>query len=217
MQECNGGRSNPCSGHGLCLADGTCECFTDTTLGFWAGDICDSCHPEYESARCTEQCPMVVSGTSRLICNNNGKCYDGHCFDCGEDDPTQTKWCGKKCELKGEQLCNGGCPAGRFGAGCVGSCPGMLPDGSNICSNAGNCDSGEKGSGLCRCRRGYAGTGCQFKCPGLNKRGTSVCSGQGQCDAMTGVCTCNKGFVKVDCSQQCPGEASNPCSGHGEC
>ena len=65
--ECPGGSSNPCSGHGRCSA-GTNAAQCSCSVG-WQGDSCSTCEPGYVGSNCAE-CP----GGHKNPCSNNGYC-----------------------------------------------------------------------------------------------------------------------------------------------
>ncbi|MEC8024958.1 MAG: DUF4215 domain-containing protein, partial [Myxococcota bacterium] len=105
------------------------------------------------------------------------------------------------------------CSPGFFGAACL-ECPGNA---STPCSEAGTCDDGVSGSGVCVCDSGHWGADCSSECPG---GADNSCSLHGVCDdgaAGNGQCTCDPGFYGPDCQGECPGGFDAACSSNGTC
>jgi hypothetical protein len=208
---CPGGLNNPCHGHGTCL-NSRCYCFADSVRGYWGGEECDVCQPEYLSTACTTPCPMA----NGLPCNGKGICWNGKCLRCGEYDRS-TKWCGSTCQISGVANCvaDGGCPFGFWGTNCETPCQGFSTVNGVVmeCQGHGYCNSGKSGNGECVCRTGFGGPSCDKECP--NSTSTVACSGHGLCGAEDGTCKCDVGYGDDDCSFACPGNP--PCNGRGDC
>jgi hypothetical protein len=220
--------SPPCSGHGQCVEfmDGRqplCSCFRDSVRGYWAGDACETCTPQFnKSTDCTRACPMA----NGLPCNGHGQCVDGTCF-C--DRNLQQEWCMADCSQSAiPGAANSLCATtycrdiGIFGPTCESSCPGRV--GTLLkasCSGHGYCSEGIRGSGLCTCVDGYAGPSCNLKC--ANNTGGVICSGfaRGRCEYNTttlrATCACRARFAGVACAIDCPTRAGIVCAGHGTC
>eukprot|EP01013_Petalomonas_cantuscygni_P005167 TRINITY_DN1567_c0_g1_i4.p1 TRINITY_DN1567_c0_g1~~TRINITY_DN1567_c0_g1_i4.p1 ORF type:complete len:1846 (+),score=295.54 TRINITY_DN1567_c0_g1_i4:215-5752(+) len=229
--ECAGGADIPCSGHGVCDADGLCDCDTH-----FAPSNCSTCAAGFLGIYCDARCPTTPSGA---VCGGHGRCVGNtpHCVCDAED--VLGFWTGALCTE---------CQSGYHGSTCTTSCPGGA---CAPCSGHGTCDDGINGTGLCtcsadvsvgywwgdachECRAGYFGPWCMRACPG---GATSPCHGHGTCSDGpdgTGVCTCNadasrghwdgtecsacaSGHWGPGCKHECVGGAALPCSGRGAC
>jgi hypothetical protein len=215
-QECPGGASNPCSGHGECLQSGVCDCHSpvnDHGDGYWAGTACSECNPDYLSEHCNVTCPRF----NQQICNGRGTCYNGNCLGCAPL-PTDSAsiYCGEICHRSGI-VCltfETNCAPGFWGFGCVSLCPGAdRITGDNSCTGHGTCSTD---SGVCYCDTGYSGQDCSSVCPVVRIGNHDyVCNGRGAC--VNSTCKCNHGYYGPSCTSICRGGASNPCNGVGIC
>eukprot|EP00906_Rhabdomonas_costata_P038727 RCo054773 len=268
-QQCPGGASNPCSGHGTCAdgsvtlpgtgvctcvagywgadcsqscpllsgnpyycakhadtcdqATGLCNCYADTTRGFWLpSSVCSTCSSGYTGAGCLDSC----STTARLVCLNSALC------SLSSSSTSFSSLC--SCSLY-SMLCNGtagdtaSCPTvscdicwssgtvPKYGSNCDVECPGKTTQQGVVvaCSGNGLCDAGRTGTGVCTCATGFYGTACELTCP----PGGSLnipCSGHGACQ---GYCVCQAGYAGKPCDIECPGVSSGklPCYGQGVC
>ena len=191
-----------CSGHGTCESDGTCICYSNAIQGFWTKDDCSYCDLGWSGESCTEICVIDSSG---LECYGHGKCGDSGC-DC------YPGYCGTDCFRTSTECALAVCPNdGTWGnpATCArGTCSCTCPIlNNNICNNAGQCDSGEYGTGRCICNPGIAGVFCQHDCTAC------FIGGGGECDA-AGICICKLGYAGIDCDIPCPGaDVAMPCGG----
>ena len=200
--ECPGGAAMVCSGHGVCLRDGTCECARSVASGFWAGAECLECAAGHAAPDCLYRCPVGPAGG---VCSDRGECRAGRCAcDAGA--------CGRACEHRGAVCAAIQCPdPTHFGPACVAACPRNAL--GLVCGGHGLCEAGRNGTGLCLCAGAWSGPECDVPCPGV----PHVCSSHGFCHAGTRGCACVSGFVGPDCGLQCPGGWQTPCGGHGVC
>jgi hypothetical protein len=206
-----------CSGHGRCLGDNDgafCECYYNSTHGYWGGSACAGCDTGFQGGECTISCPT----SGGVICGGRGTCNaHGQCRDCTAL-PTDTArlWCGTACQQSGTTCLNftNNCPAGFWGTNCVALCPGAHADGSHACFDRGTCNTD---TGDCICDQGYALGDCSATCPtariGFYEY---VCAGHGACRASND-CLCINGWFGENCAGECPGGAANPCFGIGVC
>jgi len=203
-EQCPGGVTNPCFGHGTChsgmLGVGNC-----------------TCHDGYQGKSCENACPTY----NGLPCGGptHGKCFPdeklGAVCRCVDATGAATGYTGDACDL--------GCPEKNGvqcgGHGTCGSHP-VIPD-YKVC----NCEAGWDGEGCSFCRDGYYGANCDKTCPGeLSADGTwngcNADNGQGTCNNVTFQCTCTAGYVGEKCQHQCPGRFEGSayiCGGHGTC
>ena len=71
--ECPGGASNPCSGHGACSNEtGACTCVSPSTTR-WTGAACNECDKGFYGPNCAK-CPDCGDGS-----RNDGTSGDGAC------------------------------------------------------------------------------------------------------------------------------------------
>jgi hypothetical protein len=222
----NGANGQMCAGHGSCTQEVKCSCIDNSVQGYWDGELCDRCKPNYWGPQCRKQCP----GGACNACSGNGVCSDGllgaglcTCFA----NSSNGFWRGDKCDS---------CDVAYWGLTCASACPrgGLL---NTVCSSHGTCTDGIRGDGKCtciahatlgywggtacaQCLAGYYGPNCTNVCPGSNGKG-STCSGHGTCSdgfSGTGVCTCSATWGLADCSSGCPQTSTNVyCSGNGVC
>eukprot|EP01012_Entosiphon_sulcatum_P030297 TRINITY_DN3729_c0_g1_i6.p1 TRINITY_DN3729_c0_g1~~TRINITY_DN3729_c0_g1_i6.p1 ORF type:complete len:6116 (-),score=439.75 TRINITY_DN3729_c0_g1_i6:64-18258(-) len=187
-----------CSAHGTCNAlTGSCECYSNATLGFWTGGNCSSCNPAYSGSSCKLLCPVDTLG---LVCSGRGTCLNGRCFSCSDG------YCGSNCAVIPLQCAGFTCP-GFYGANCNTPCPGGS---TNPCNGHGVCSDGKDGDGTCTCAYGWAGSSCSIACQG----GTATpCNLHGSCDSNDGSCTCAAGYASSTCGIECPRFGSEVCAG----
>ena len=223
---CQGGSCNPCSSNGVCnqgtSGDGSCSCFSDTVRGFWFGQNCSECAPNYFGTQCNIICPGLLS-SSAVACFGHGYC--------GRDT-------GGKCLCEtgfGNQSNCFDCDNAHFGSACSSTCNGFVSAGALVgapCSGHGMCFSGNDGNGTCICDPGWATQNCSVQCPG-----NGICSGNGTCSDTidgTGRCTCTEGrfalpdcatcianftgaSCEIDCLPLINPSTNEICSGHGRC
>lgn len=144
----------------------------------------------------------------------NVGCPDGVCMYCDKEgfDPAQ------QCKE---------CLPGFFGKECS-PCPAC---------NHGQCESGVKGSGKCKCNEGWGPEGQCVDCVegyfGLECMACKSCNGHGKCNSGLmgdGECTCENhfdhrircencqsGFFGLECKEECPKTANGYCDKHGSC
>ena len=134
-EECPGGVSTPCTGHGVCLGDGTCRCMDDD-FGHWAGKDCSICASEWYGSNCNQQCPKK----SGLLCGGHGVCGSDVACRCDETSE-RGYW------RLVDGVCSE-CKEGFYGPACKLVCPGPL---CNPCSGHGICSDGLDGTGTCSC------------------------------------------------------------------
>jgi hypothetical protein len=199
-QACPGGVCSPCSNHGTCndgvLGNGTCNCFSDVSSGFWTGYACTECQSGYYGATCTTPCGCGIHGSC-----NDGVAGNGFCV-CSEG------WFGPNCTT---------CETGFFfsddGLDCL-RCPGYSAITKEPCSGQGECDR----RGVCWCKSNFGGAACEVLSPGA----VSPCDGR-QCrnnaTCTFGQCNCPRAFTGVNCEFACPSVtlSGQSCSGHGTC
>eukprot|EP00301_Raphidiophrys_heterophryoidea_P027719 c9793_g1_i1.p1 GENE.c9793_g1_i1~~c9793_g1_i1.p1 ORF type:complete len:1252 (-),score=265.64 c9793_g1_i1:188-3916(-) len=193
---------NSCSGLGVCLPDGTCQCTRGRT-----GVDCS-------------QIPPAVDTSCAHNCSGNGLCTLGSCVCIagygGADCSHVLTRCHLGCSGSGKciasDVCQ--CDAGFSGDWC--DTPALHAYRChNNCTGHGKC----KGD-VCVCHSGYTGSDCsvETQCP-------HNCSGHGLC--INGECVCRPGYgghdecsnspnPPVDCSRVLP-LCPNLCSGHGNC
>ena len=208
--ECAGGAGNPCNRRGVCNSDGSCTCYASTDLGYWRGDTCNECLVGWSGSNCNLGCPV---GLSSLACSGRGRCYQGACYDCGQD------FCGSACELSGVECSGFLCPPAMFGLSCDALCDGTNTnvDPPEPCNGHGSCSDGKFGDGKCLCFEGYAGELCSLECDG---GASTPCSFHGTCNQThTGACTCDHYFSTPTCAVACKGygEPGSVCSSRGTC
>ena len=229
-----------CTGHGECdPLRVTCNCFQNSTNGFWDEFDCRQCSSGFWGTSCENEC----TGGACKPCSGHGACYDGWCSEgtCetwrGSCNCTQNSvdgyWTGTNCDA---------CTVGYWSSTCTAECPGGV---TNVCSGRGVCSQGQYGTGLCTCNYdsalgywggplgdcadcwvGFYGADCRSACLGNVPNQPITCSGQGTCDdGLTGAggCTCFKGYAGADCGIACPRarladmDAAAVCTGHGTC
>ena len=79
---------------GFVLRCGTCDCFSDSIQGFWAGPMCSECARGYATLTCKKICPGYDGKNERTMCSGNGVCNfgkegTGRCM-CGGVGASQT-------------------------------------------------------------------------------------------------------------------------------
>jgi hypothetical protein len=206
-----------CSGHGSCnvstnvttnVSIAVCKpCYSNASVGFWAGPSCNSCQANYTGPRCAVPCPPCSRGLcifSNLSATARCQCDLGFCgplcnvslcnATCPEDQ--ERVQCGGHgtCEYNGVCLC----AVGFSGLSCNVSCPGVLA-GSPPCYGHGACSV----AGTCTCHTNWSiATNCSSCVPG--KSGSS-CSVECRNGATNGTeCVCKEGFGGAGCSAACP-------------
>jgi hypothetical protein len=210
----------PCSGHGTCTSDETCDCYSDGFLGFFNGTSCATCASGWSGDDCTTACPV---GEDAAVCSGHGECYSGGCVcatgycghactstNCSASTGVTTSTCANDCS--GHGVCDASrgvclCEADFGGYDCSGVCPDL-----GRCSGHGAClDDGY----LCLCAPRYSGYDCSVTCPGYLPATGELCNGHGVCskpgDFTLPYCTCLEGYVTSDCSVSCS------CGEHGTC
>lgn len=212
--------SDPCANRGLCLADGTCSCFTSNGDAYGSSD-------GYGHAGIRGDCGFITSSAGGIVSS-----------------------CPSDIQCSGHGVCNAqtyrcSCAVGWTAADCSDrTCPNGLswfayPSADNVahttyseCSDMGICN---RATGECACQPGFYGQGCEYmECGGgLN----AACNGHGRCLSMFELaqysvingdatqftygldpnnhmtwdghrirgCLCDVGFEGFDCSlRQCP-------------
>ena len=220
-----------CSGHGACvLPDANalpqCQCFASDLQGHWNGSTCGDCQPGYYGPLCRQQC----KGGACNPCSGHGACSDG---------VNGTGFCACASAVWSQEVHCNDCVAGRYGADCLGRCPGH----HLLCFGHGACSQGVMGTGACTCdpdghwdarlscadcTTGYWGELCTRVCPGTLVENT--CNVQAHADNLcedgvngTGACRCAANlYLGPQCQYLCPysagaGGAWAGCSGHGTC
>ena len=208
--ECPGGATTPCSGHGRCSTgrdgSGSCTCDSGPSGGYWAGPACGDCQPGFYGVQCVGECPGVTAGAA---CSGHGTCRDGTAGDgrCACAPGYVGSACDAACPLVQGHVCNrrGACVRESGGvAGCV--------------CNADNGTGHWAGAACGVCAAGYFGPECKGECAG---GAAQPCSLHGVCAeglAGDGACACAEGWAGFACDVQCPGLGSaGPCTGHGRC
>ena len=209
LQECPGGATLPCGGHGTCSdglhGSGACTCVAAEGRGFWAGPACGACARGYHGAACAAECP----GGGQSPCGGHGECDGGRngTGRCACDAGYAGAACGAACPQAGGRVCggHGACRSTPDGAGAVCHCWGSVTQGYWY------------GEACVACQPGYDGPACDRECPG---GADSPCAGHGTCHATDAVpvCACDVGYAGADCSTACPGlSEGRVCSGHGAC
>jgi hypothetical protein len=216
--ECNTATCNPLGG--TCSSTGSCQCFGNSTQGYWEGIGCAGCVNNFNiSTNCTK-------------CNQNW--MGDTCSRCvGNFDETQNcercrpGWFGPKCDMTCDAAtkCNGNgycsaddcicfndktrgywdvktncktCLAGWTGDGCNSAICSRGPNG--ICNGRGECTDPEE----CKCNPFSMGEKCQhwlcFDIP--QNETTKACGGQlrSSCVGFND-CYCNWGWRGSDCSE----------------
>ncbi len=240
-QECAPNARNPCSGHGRCQDDGSCDCRDENgnDVG-WRGSICNiKCKGTVNGKPC--------NGFGTCLANGNCQCFDGYRGEGCDlkcpgliqnpnpiyaNDPTKMLVCSGRgeCQSNEGSLATCKCIPGYVGFDCSVACEGLIfqvtisgvsrvPIGN--CSGHGQCkttlptvaDRAELGS--CACDRGWRFSNCSRECAGGAK---NPCSGsnQGTCTA-SGSCICEPGWRGASCNRECAGGFSKPCNNHGIC
>ncbi len=240
-QECAPNASNPCSGNGRCLDDGTCDCRDQNgnDVG-WRGSVCNiKCKGTVNGKPC--------NGFGVCLANGNCQCYDGYRGEGCElkcpglipnPNPIYANDLTKMlvCSGRGDCLSNEGslatckCVSGYVGNNCSIACEGLIfqvtvSGFSRVaignCSGHGQCKSSlstladDAPLGSCACDRGWRLSNCSRECAGGAK---NPCSGsnQGTCTA-TGSCICEPGWRGASCNRECAGGFSKPCNNRGIC
>eukprot|EP00754_Rhynchopus_humris_P003774 Rhum_TRINITY_DN11960_c0_g1::Rhum_TRINITY_DN11960_c0_g1_i1::g.48312::m.48312 len=209
--ECDVDKS--CNGHGTCTPVFGCVCKADDVEGYWAGEHCDKCQPNYGGLKCTKACRWFEG----QVCGGHGVCRtdaEAEC-DCVGND-VLGYWAGPAC-----QECAGDYYGSRCTQKCSG-CPNNDPCFTDIKREGDGCvcppDHKRDNMGACVCREGRWGSQCANDCP-RGGESSKVCSEHGSCQA-DGTCKCDKFYSTRDCSLRCPatpGASNTPCSGHGTC
>eukprot|EP01012_Entosiphon_sulcatum_P050439 TRINITY_DN6927_c0_g1_i5.p1 TRINITY_DN6927_c0_g1~~TRINITY_DN6927_c0_g1_i5.p1 ORF type:complete len:2425 (+),score=246.00 TRINITY_DN6927_c0_g1_i5:6684-13958(+) len=219
-QTCPRSKNLMCGGKGTCNPKTVaCQCYANTTHGYWAGSACTQCASAYYGPGCVKSCP----GGACNPCNQKGICDDGlngtgtcTCFS----DNSRGLWTGSGCT---------NCEPGFFGESCNLECPGGY---KTPCNGSGSCRDGIFGDGKCLCLSdsvhgfwggsncdtciyGFYGSKCLGVCPGY-----PPCGGNGVCDygrEGSGKCTCLSGYAGSSCQLQCPTSETGQICGHGSC
>ena len=208
QNECPGGKTLPCSGHGQCLdgvaGSGRCVCAAgyaraDCSTPCPGGGTCNGhgscssdtaqclCASGYAGPACAIVCPRAAAGA---VCGgpSRGTCRDG---------------------AAGNGTC--ACAVGYAGAACDVECPGMGPS-SGPCNGHGSCDVV---NGTCTCAAHWAGAACGGCAAGWHGGACHLLCYQGT--SQDQVCVCAAGWAGGNCSKECAGGAAAPCGGHGTC
>ena len=210
-----------CSGHGLCLDDGSCRCDPE-----WSGKACTISACPF-GCRGRGRCVAGgVSGLFACVCNQG---FTGDACETAAAEPCPLHCSGNGFCLqpsRHEPAARCMCLHGWQGVACeLDTCP-------DHCSSHGSCDGG-----TCRCHFGWEGLSCNTTLlvpspppspppavalpPGMALLGCQDqrgCSGRGIC-LVNGKCDCNQGYLGDRCervdeeSLPCPAD----CSGHGIC
>ena len=197
--------ADDCSGHGLCVAAGTCSCDDGWRGAKCAEPICIagcsghgactspgvcSCSPGWHGESCAQRLCPLGGAQGGEVCSRHGKCEASGCV-C--DEGWQGHACGEpacpsQCSSRGSCLSPGvcTCAAGWSGRACE------LPVCANGCSgDHGNCTS----PGVCSCAAGWGGFDCS------EPRCAHDCNEHGECVA-PGVCDCVAGWTGDDCGER---------------
>lgn len=189
-----------CSGHGVCLADGSCacdpgfageDCSSDTTQGighrfvsFLETEATNTLQPVVHSHN-MKQAPILpyhAESTSFISSSSTAsQSSDGTRLYAQGDDRSQ---CNNHGSYRNSQCF---CDPGFSGSTCNEAIACL-----NHCSERGTCSMG-----LCFCEPGFTGSDCSvsLSCP-------NDCSGNGLC--WHGRCSCDAGYEGVDCSDSKP-------------
>jgi hypothetical protein len=232
INECLGGRNNPCNGHGTC-SDGP----------FGTGRC--TCQYGYGGSACDRSCAPSLSN----ICSGHGVCRtsDGGCTctagwslaDCATPCPGNATCNGHGTCNQVLSTCT--CSFGYAGPACDLTCAGgtrrpcnfhgdcQALDGSCVCYN----DTSRGfwlGSECDTCQANWWTATCDRQCNkinGLQCNGKGVCDHSLHCTCFSGSATgywtgencteCKPGFYGAQCLQDCPGTACAPCNFHGNC
>ncbi|XP_070557587.1 stabilin-2-like isoform X3 [Ptychodera flava] len=191
-QECPGGASNPCHGHGQCsggiIGDGSCNCFEN-----FGGDLCDQCVKDnYYGPDCASKCTCVHG-----ICDD-GIRGQGHCLclagyfgsnctemreECKRSNCTDHSHCH---ELKEDRQsytcrCDQGYKANEESGTCMEIDPCTLN--STLCHQEATCMHTGPNQHSCDCNEGFEGDG-QLTCRPINPCNTDY----GGCPTNTTLC-----------------------------
>jgi biopolymer transport protein ExbD len=193
-QRANGLCDRNCSGHGICMGNVNCQCFTGLDhQSMYTGSDC-SLHT----------CPKDIAWVGAVVnannmhpvveCSNRGVCHRDtgvcSCFPGYSGIACQRQVCPMHCHGRG--IC--------------------LPE-RILASRAGRVYSSpwdsSKSSG-CLCDAGFRGPSCELKeCPsgadvlgGFGNEAGQDCSGRGICDYATGKCDCFSGFLGTRCENR---------------
>ncbi len=213
-----------------------------------AGRSTCSCADGYYGETCAP-CPGLIESGS--VCYGHGTCADSATGDgaCECDfgfDGTSDYHCSKCLPGFDEQKGCQDCRFGYYGQNCQNTCPGLLADGSAVCSSHGDCNDGVSGDGQCNCDppelvgqdcsgcpgnftnyedgcteciKNYYGINCDFPCPSTDTGG--VCDGHGTCDDgryQSGKCTCSDNWLgNSDCSECTAGYYGSTCKACPAC
>jgi hypothetical protein len=171
-----------CSGRGLCLETGDCQCFPGFGSSDYNGGVgrTNNCGHVINGESSVTACPGGRGGLP--VCSGHGTCSGSPQWQCTCDEG-----------FYGGDCSHRSCPTGRAWF----DQPTTADDRAHAeveCSNMGLCD---RLTGMCKCREGFSGAACQqMDCPSTQEtvadttfplRRTSrtvVCSGHGQCLSM---------------------------------
>ncbi|CUG90567.1 Hypothetical protein, putative, partial [Bodo saltans] len=195
---CPGGATTPCNFAGECQLTGSCACYSDATNGYYTGNACASCAPEYAGASCNVSCPASRGrvNSRRCICLT-GFVGDDCSLSCPMD--AAGLFCANHgtCSLPAGALrtptC--ACDTNYFGTACSVYCVasqcqanGLYRAQCNPTTGACECRASSlgqwTGSTCSDCIAGYWGDECSYPC---------LCSSRGTCTRNGGVCQCYQG------------------------
>src|SRR5690606_4259573 len=92
-----------CNNNGICNGD-SCQCHADAINGFWDGENCEICKPDYFiKTNCTKYC------NANITCSTHGKCSELAKCECFSDEQAGF-WTGDNCNQ---------CVEGYFGRKCL--------------------------------------------------------------------------------------------------
>lgn len=179
-----------CYGHGTCdTASKVCTCASNTseTIGFYAGQFCNSCKPGSYGTHCAK-CPAAST------------CVNGNCKGSGTNE--------------GDGTCS--CLPGYAGEQCDACAYGYIMDtASSTCKQCavnsitkkicnapyGSCAIGDSNNAICKCVDGYHGNTCEVKKnddANTEAKCINNCYNNGKCS--NGICFCNSQFTGAYCN-----------------
>jgi len=173
--------TRPCSAHGQCLADATCDCnstqeINSTGISPYGSPTAAPVDAGWRGASCSFACLRgpPTDGPNGTKIMTNGSICSGH----------------GRCLLNAECMCFDGWR--RPDLACSREC---LGGASLPCLGHGVCDA----NGSCICDYAFRLANCSLMCPG-GPVPDQVCSGHGRCDEFA-VCWCDRGWEGVNCER----------------